>query len=47
MARLLGLVDNPPKQIRRPRPKKSDTAPQSEDKLKDTAKHQDIINPAQ
>lgn len=42
--RLLGLVDNPPKHIRKPRPKSRDTKSQSKDKNKDTAKHQDIIN---
>lgn len=44
MDRLLGLVDNPPKHIRRPRPKKRDTATQSKDKNKDVVKHHDIIN---
>ena len=44
MDRLLGLVDNPPKHVRKPRPKKRDTASQSRDKLKDTVKHHDIIN---
>jgi hypothetical protein len=44
MDRLLGLVDDPPKHLRRPRPKKRDTASQSKDKNRDTAKHQDIIN---
>ena len=42
--RLLGLVDNPPKHIRKPRPKSRDTKSQSKDKNKDTVKHQDIIN---
>jgi hypothetical protein len=44
MDRLLGLIDNPPKHIRRPRPKKRDTASQSKNKLKDTVKHHDIVN---
>ena len=42
--RLLGLVDNPPKHIRKARPKSRDTESQSKDKNKDTVKHQDIIN---
>ena len=44
MDRLLGLVDNPPGHIRRPRPKARDTQSQSKDKNKDTAKHQGIID---
>jgi len=44
MDRILGLVDNPPKHLRRPRPKTKDTNSQSRDKNRDTAKHQDIIN---
>lgn len=44
MDRLLGLVENPPKHVRRPRPKPRDTASQSRDKNRDTAKHHDIIN---
>lgn len=44
MDRLLGLVDNPPGHIRRPRPKARDTDGQSRDKNKDTAKHQGIID---
>ena len=42
--RLLGLADNPPKHLRKPRPKSRDTKSQSKDKNKDTVKHQDIIN---
>lgn len=42
--RLLGLVDNPPKHFRKPRPKSRDTKSQAKDKNKDTPKHQDIIN---
>lgn len=42
--RLLGLVDHPPRHVRRPRPKRRDTDSQSRDKNKDTAKHHDIIN---
>lgn len=42
--RLLGLVDNPPKHIRKPRPKSRDTKSQSKDKNRDTVKHQNIIN---
>ena len=44
MDRLLGLVDNPPNRIRKPRPKAKDTESQSRDKNKDTAKHQGIIS---
>lgn len=44
MDRLLGLVDHPLKHVRRPRPKPRDTASQSKDKNRDTAKHHDIIN---
>lgn len=42
--RLLGLADNPPKHVRKPKPKSRDTKSQSKDKNKDTAKHHDIIN---
>jgi hypothetical protein len=44
MDRLLGLIDDPPRHIRRPRPKKRDTASQSRDKNQDTVKHHDIVN---
>lgn len=42
--RLLGLVDSPPKHLRKPRPKARDTKAQSKNKNKDTPKHQHIIN---
>lgn len=42
MDRLLGLADDPPGHIRRPRPKAKDTGSQSRDKNRDTAKHQGI-----